>query len=484
MNMNLKRIFFALLIFFSVSFPLFPQVEKEKFENYLTEYHQNKNVPSITGGISEKGKIIWINSRGMTDIENNVKASPSSVYRIASISKSITAVAIMKLYEEKKLDINADVMSFFPNAPKKRWRFTIKQILNHTSGIRNYKDEKEFDSKENFSTTEEIIRYVLADSLVYEPGTKYLYSTLAYNLLSGIIEKVTGITFNDYMVNNIFQPLKMNSTYLDYYEIIILNRASGYVKNIDRSFANAPLADLTIKFPGGGFVSTVEDLLKFGNALLTNQFISDTSLKKLITPTVLRSGEKINYGLGFILREAANGKMIFGHTGGGTGFTSNLLIYPNEKIVSVHLINLRDRELDNPAEEFVNIFQNKEPKKVLKNISNELIPLALNSSIKDAIKFYKKEKLNPDIIYLMNEKELDFTGRKLLQSNKNSEAILIYLLMLEEFPDKVESHIGLADSYYISGNKIEALKYFRSALQIDKNNNYALIMISKIKSEK
>ena len=94
--MNLKRIFFALLIFFSVSFPLFPQVEKEKFENYLTEYHQNKNVPSITGGISEKGKIIWINSRGMTDIENNVKASPSSVYRIASISKSITAVAIMK----------------------------------------------------------------------------------------------------------------------------------------------------------------------------------------------------------------------------------------------------------------------------------------------------------------------------------------------------------------------------------------------------
>ena len=250
----MKKAILLALLFLTVSFP---QISLYKLNLYTEEYVKRNSLPSVSAGLTEKNKIVWTDYVGSIDLENNVPAEKNSLYRVASISKSITAVAVMQLVEQGKIKLDSDARNYLPYLPAKKWRFTVRQLLNHTSGIRNYKSEEEFNSKINFKSVRDAMMYIGMDSLEYQPGTKYVYSTLAYNLLAGIIEQVSGMSYESYLQKNIFEPLKMASTKLDFYDKIIPNRAKGYQKNSLRQFENAPIADLTIKFPGGGILSTV-----------------------------------------------------------------------------------------------------------------------------------------------------------------------------------------------------------------------------------
>ena len=269
-----SSIVFLVIIFLIIS-PAqisYSQSFKNDLNNFLTEYQTNKDVPSVSGGVSLNGKIVWLGAVGLADIENNVPAKTNSLYRIASISKAVTAVAIMQLVEQDKIRLDEDVRTYIPYFPKKKWKFTVRQLLNHTSGIRNYR-YGEFNSTDSFKSIKDAIRTVIDDSLKFEPGTKREYTTLGYNLLAGIIENVSGMSFEEYLSKNIFQPAEMNSTYLEYQPKIIYNKARGYVKNNFRKFENAALADLSIKFAGGGMISTSEDLLKFAQNLISFKLI-------------------------------------------------------------------------------------------------------------------------------------------------------------------------------------------------------------------
>ena len=131
---------------------------------------------------------------------------------------------------------------------------------------------------------------------MFEPGTNYLYSSLAYTLLGAAIENVTGMYYTDYMRKNIFERAGMHATQFDFYDEIVKHRARGYVKNNYRENVNAPLADLSIKFPGGGVISTVEDLLIFGNKLLQGELISKAYIDTMTTPIRLKNGQTRSYG--------------------------------------------------------------------------------------------------------------------------------------------------------------------------------------------
>ena len=187
------------LLFLAYSSIAFPQENRNKlFDEYLNQYLQIKNVPSISAGLLKEGKIKWINAVGKSDIENNVPASTASLYRIASISKPITAVAILQLWERGLISLDTDARAYIPDFPVKKYKFTIRQLLNHTSGIRNYK-EGEFDNKKFYATTDDALKLLAYDSLVFEPGTKYAYTTLGYTLLAAIIENVSKTTFENYL---------------------------------------------------------------------------------------------------------------------------------------------------------------------------------------------------------------------------------------------------------------------------------------------
>ncbi len=478
---NQVRIYICfILIFFPIV--IYAQNHKADLNNFLIEYKSNKDIPSISAGVSLNGKILWLNAVGLADIENNVPSKTTTVYRIASISKSITAVAIMQLVEQNKINLDEDARKYLPYFPQKKWKFTVRQLLNHTAGIRNYR-YGEFNSTAQFNSIKDAIRVVIDDSLQYEPGTKYLYTTLGYNLLAGIIENVSGLGFEEYLIKNIFTPAEMNNTHLEFQPKIIFNKARGYIKNNFRKLENAQLADLSIKFPGGGMISTAEDLLKFANNLLNSKFISHSTLDSMLSPTILNNKDTINYGLGFSFGVDEKGRKFFGHAGAGTGFVGELLIYPEKSFAAVHLINCRDRDLENPSRSFASIILDNTFEKPKKSLADRLLGIFFESSIDST--FIKLEQLSKDsaAVYKNDDNELVTFGYDLIATGNYIDAIQYFKYLISKKDNVARYYIGLADAYLKDGNKGLARRNFKFARGLDPKNKYVNDMINRLERE-
>lgn len=481
---NKKIIKYLLFIILTCPSLLFPQSSVEhELNQYLASYKSVKNIPSISGGVMKNGKIIWLKTIGYADVENFVPATDSTVYRIASISKLITSSAIMQLVEKGKVKLDDDARKYLNYFPKKKYTFTVRQLLNHTSGIRDY-ISGEFDSKIYFHSTREVINMLAKDSLDFEPGTAYQYSTLAYNLLAGIIEQVTGMSYLDYVTNNILKPLKMNRTSADVQKDIIYYRARGYVRDNSRELKNAPLADLSIKYPGGGFLSTAADLLKFANALLEGKIFSRNLLDTMSAPTVLKNGKIQSYGMGIDREIDSYGRVYYTHSGNGTGFVSEIDIYPDQKVATVHLINLKDRQLDSPAAEFASILFGSGYHPLKKSLADRLLPEFFTLRTDSVFSLYKKIKSDSSQYYNINEEEFSYLGYDLLRNNMVVESVLLFKLFVTEFPNYYKAYSGLADAYLRDGNKGLAAKNFRSAIKLNPQDKYSINKLKKLSSQK
>jgi CubicO group peptidase (beta-lactamase class C family) len=473
-----KTLIALIIVFFSFNFSYsqnyLHRFERQnitkKLDDYLTEYYRNRDVASISAGIWHRGKIVWLAARGYADLGNKIPATTNTKYRIASISKVITAVAVMQLVENGKIKLDDDARKYIPYFPKKKWKFTVRQILQHTAGLRTYKTG-EFNSTSEYPTTEDAVNVISRDPLVFRPGTKFLYTTLGYNLLAAIIEKVSGIDFNNYLIKNIFIPAGMTSTYLDIHKEIIPDRAKGYVKNLYRKFENAPLSDLSIKYAGGGIISTAQDKL-----------IKHSTLDSMIVPAKLSNGKILDTGLGFDLKYDKNHKYFFGHYGHGTGFLSLLAIFPKDSTVVVHLVNTADRNVDEPALDLAAIYLENSFIYPPISLADRMMDLTLHSSIDSALKQYDVIKKDSSYFYDLSANELNNFGYDLLKIKKHSEAIKWFKKFCEDFPNDTSAFIGLGDSYLNDNNLGLALKAYRKVLSIDSNNSYAKKMIQKLDS--
>lgn len=465
------------LVFILQSFIL-SQSGNERFNTFLKDWAINKDIPSISAGIYANGKIHWSGSYGFSNIENDILATPKTPYRIASISKTITAVAIMQLVERGKVKLDVDIRKYIPQFPAKRWAITIRHILNHTAGVRNYKNQSEFDNKTNFSNTNELLLYIAADSLEFEPSTKYLYSTLAYNLLTAIIENVTGLYFDEYLRKYIFEPAGMKDSYLDFYNRIIPRRAGMYSRNKKRELENSPFSDQTFKLAGGGILSSAEDLVKFGAAMLNNTLVKKSSIDSMLVKVKLPGGTEQNYGMGISLREDSKKRFYYGHAGAWN--SSDLLIFPNEKVVITHVINLRDRNTENPSVQLAALYFKDSVEYPKKSVSDLLFNLTLKAGIDSALNLYNSIKTDSAEIYSFTQKELMYFANDLLENNFVGDAIIAFTKITEEFPNYADAYLSLGNAYIKDNNEGMALRSFRKALSIEPKNKKASAAIKKI----
>jgi serine beta-lactamase-like protein LACTB, mitochondrial len=468
-----RQLFISFIIFVNL---LFAQNGNDKYNKFLKDWVTYNNVPSLSAGIVSNGKILWAGSYGFSDLEFSITSTTQTPYRIGSVSKTFTAVAIMQLVERGKLKLDEDIRKYLPQFPKKNWVFTIRQVLNHTAGIRTYKNRAEFDSKINFETTSDLIKYLATDPLEFEPGTKYAYSTLSYNILSAIIENVTGLYFDEYLKRNIFEPAGMKNSYLDYYNQIIPMRASTYMKNSKRILENAPLVDHTIKFAGGGIISSIEDLLKFGSALLNNTLLKQATIDTMLKSTYLPSGEKKYYGLGFSFAEESAKRYYFGHT--GIWHSADLQIFPKEKVIIAHVMNLRDRNPDNPSKALAHLFFKDSVEYIKRPISDLFFNLAVRFGIDSVIHLYNVIK--QDSSYNYSKREWMYFANDLFVNNFIQEAIVVFSTILEEFPESADVYLGLGNAYLKDKNEGLALKSYRKALLLEPKNQQASISIKKL----
>mgnify|MGYP005995260927 FL=1 len=288
--------------------------------------------------VSQNGKMIWSKGFGYADVAAKKKVDPSTTqFRVASISKTITALAMAKLADDNKLDFDASLYTYVPDFPKKKYDFTVRQIGGHIAGIRHY-NGMEFLMNKKMSIVEGLDIFK-NDSLLFEPGTNYKYSTYGWNLLSVVVQNAAKEDYNEYMTKVIFAPLKMKNTSLDYSDKEMPNRTLFYVKENGEIKIGAKVSN-EFKAAGGGFVATSEDLLLFGNEMINPQTISKTSIAELVKPQVTSKGKKTNYGIGVGVRNVKNNTLRYSHSGGGMGATAFIMMYPEKELVVSILTNL------------------------------------------------------------------------------------------------------------------------------------------------
>jgi serine beta-lactamase-like protein LACTB len=308
-------------------------------ERVAAEGYKQTGAPGMSVAIVVNDQVAWSKGFGLADVENDVPARPDTVYRIASISKPLAATAVMQLVERGLVKLDDPIQKYVPAYPAKGSQtITIRHVMTHTSGIRHYRDG-EMENHESYETVADAFRIFKDDPLLFEPGTKYSYSSYAYNLLAGVVESASGLEFEQYMRTQVWQPAGMTSTWLDRPDAIIPHRARQYVRQ-GGSVRNAPYADLSIKWAGGGVLSTAVDLARFHVALNQGTLLKADTLQQMYTPYRLKDGSATTYGLGWMVSKDDRGRAWIAHSGGATGGTTYLLRDPARKLAVVILCNV------------------------------------------------------------------------------------------------------------------------------------------------
>ncbi|XP_018519691.1 serine beta-lactamase-like protein LACTB, mitochondrial isoform X1 [Lates calcarifer] len=393
------------------------KVSRDLVERIKVGTEAEVGAPGLVVGVSVDGAQVWCEGFGYADLENRVPCSPETVMRIASISKPLTSAAAARLCEEGKLDLDLPVQKYVPEFPQKQFdgqdvTITPRMILSHLSGIRHYEKDaekvkedkekakrllkppvkkkedeknssenkdkstteqntkgkeatqaqkkKEFDHeeyylKDNFESVTQALDLFKDDPLIFKPGTTFLYSTHAFTLLSAVVERAAGQRFLDVMTN-MFRELGMLNTVPDENDPIIYHRSRYYHLNKRGRVVNCPYVDISYKWAGGGFLSTVGDLLLFGNALLYSYQVAHLKDTEGLLPGFLKPKTVVDlwvpvdrteatwdkdglYAQGWLVVEklqkygqCRKRRHYVSHTGGAVGASSVLLVLPSEEI--------------------------------------------------------------------------------------------------------------------------------------------------------
>jgi serine beta-lactamase-like protein LACTB len=298
-------------------------------------------VAGVAAGYSIEGKIIGQSAAGYADVKAQREFNLETKLRMGSIAKTMSALASMQLVEQGLIDLDTPIQTYIPDYPTHpKTQITIRHLLSHTSGIGGYKDGCESNTTVNYPTLYDALNLFKNRDLLFEPGTQYSHTTYGYTVLGAVIEKVTGKAFEEYMQNNIWDKAEMTNTGVEKCGVKMKNKSELYSRNNGKGKAKiAKENNLSNRIPAGGFYTTLGDMLKFGNGVLNNAFVKDSTLNLMRQHHSLEK-ENNAYGFGwFLYAQKPNEGAIIGHPGAQTGSTSFLFIVPSKKAVSVILAN-------------------------------------------------------------------------------------------------------------------------------------------------
>ncbi len=315
-----------------------PTSKIEAIERALTAEMSRRGIPGLSVAVALDGEVRLANGYGLADVENNVPAKATTLYRLGSISKTLTATAVMQLAERERLDLEAPIQRYVPGFPEKPWPVTARHLLAHLGGIRNY-SEGEFGSTRHYGSLSEALAIFKDDPLVHEPGTRFLYSTYGYVLLGAVLEGASGESYLDYLKKNVLEPAGLERTGVDDLFAVLPNRAQGYVRLASGELRNSALADTSNKIPGGGLAGTALDAARLLVALQNGVLVKKETLAKMLVRQGARDGKPSGYGLGLFLADRRGVREAW-HTGGQQRVSTVLYLQPDRRLGVVLLANL------------------------------------------------------------------------------------------------------------------------------------------------
>ena len=315
--------------------------EKSKIpglDDCISNIFKNLQVGTMPGAsvlVAQNGDIVYQKGFGYADIEKKILVTPDTKFKIGSISKQFTAVAILKLQEEGKIKIEDKLSKYIPDFPRGN-EVTIYQLLTHTSGIHS------FEYKQNFEMTKPITPKALLDSIEkfpydFNPGERHLYNNSGYFILGYFVAQLSGKTLSEYLTETFFKPLGMNNTGIYETNIVLNNEAQGYSMN-GEAVKKADFQEMSWTLGVGSIYSTTKDLYKWNEAIFNGKVLSDATLKAAFTQAVLNNGGKVDYGFGWFL-STNRGLKFIQHSGVSSGFYSYLERQPENKLTICVLCN-------------------------------------------------------------------------------------------------------------------------------------------------
>lgn len=334
-----------------------PNEQMEQAKKAGQKILEKYNLPGLQIAVWQNGKTVWSETFGNADLEKNLPVKTDTKFRVGSLSKLLTAAVLMRLYEKNLIDLDAPVQKYVPAFPQKQFPITIRQLAGHIAGIRHYemKDFMNFGG-ETYKNTADGLRIFKDEPLKFEPRTEYLYSSYGYNLIGAAIETAAKKDFASVVEDEVLKPLQMKNTTGDLDDAAIKNRAEFYSGGTDGKFTKAEKIENRHRLPSGGYLSTAEDLTKFGAAFLSEGFLKKKTLETVFTPQKLKNGAKTEVGIGWRIKEKPDGTRIFHHGGTIAGGRAFILINEKSKTVVVLLANLMTDFGEMEAEQIVEIF--------------------------------------------------------------------------------------------------------------------------------
>ncbi|OXG04978.1 CubicO group peptidase (beta-lactamase class C family) [Flavobacterium araucananum] len=481
MKKPIKLIVLTILVSFFALNISFAQDKAKQIEELISKYNQYGQFNGAAL-VAENGKVILKKGFGSANMEWNIPNQTDTKFRLGSVSKQFTAFLIVKLAEEGKIKLDVPITTYLPDYPKANGdKITIHNLLTHTSGIPNYTSFPNFfkDKSKNPYTPEEFVKTFSGLPLEFTPGEKFNYSNSGYFVLGYIIEKISGKSYEQYLQETIFTPLKMVNTGYDHSDVILKNRAAGYEKR-GKKIVNSSYIDMSIPYAAGSLYSTVEDLYLWDQSLYTNQLLSSKSMESLFN-SYIKAG-KGSYGYGWFIEEADNGVSgkvkVTEHGGGINGFNTIIYRIPSDKNLIVLLNNTGGTVLNEISESIRAILYNQPFKAPKMSLALELLDAFSDQGITSGLNTYNKLKNDPT--YAILEDDMNSVGYQLLQTGKKKEALEVFKINAQTYPKSGNAYDSLGEAYLENGDKTLAIANYKKAVELDPANENGKKVLAEI----
>ena len=482
-----KRLILPLLIFVSTCLRAQQDTRVARIDSMMT-FAAEHGLFNGSIFVSEKGKLLYSRSFGYANYDTKEPVTENTLFNLCSISKQFTATGILMLLEEGKLTLDDSLRQYFPELP---YSVTLRQMLHHISGLPDYMQlGMQYWKEGNIAANREAIALLAEHKppMLFQPGEKFQYCNTGYVLLAAVIEKLSGLSYADFIRQRIFEPLGMQQsrvyrTVFD--ETTQKGIAFGYV--IDPGQARMVLPEnyapyqkqvttLTGTFGDGGIFSSSHDMWIWEKALENNTLLKKTTLEAAFTSGLLNDGRPAGYGFGWFVAKDGEGRRLVQHTGGWPGHRNAFIRFPDEDVT---LLVLRNNEVDfmgmQPA--VINILENKPFNMPKTSLAQALCMAALKGGEPSVIgETYEAVKGRCTI----REEDVNDIGYGLLASGRKQHALEVFKLNVQLFPQSANAFDSLGEAYLALGDTANAKDYYSKSLALNPGNEGAKRALEKI----
>lgn len=461
----------------------FGQTKNEQLDKLLNLYQEyGKFNGSVL--IADQGKVVYKKGFGMANMEWDIPNKPNTKHRLGSITKQFTAMLILQLAAADKLDLHAPVTKYLPDYPKESGdKITTHHLLTHTSGIPNYTSFPGFFEEEsrNPYTPDEFVEKFANKDLEFTPGEKFNYSNSGYFLLGVIIEKLSGKTYEQMLLDNIFSPLDMKDTGYDNHRVILKNRATGYKKN-GNTFVNSEYLDMSIPYAAGSIYSTVENLYVWDQALYTNKLLPQKYMALYFKPYIPSFGKTFYaYGWGVgkdIIGNTKDSIDVISHGGGINGFNTIISRTISDKSLVVLLNNTGGAPLNQMTRAIRGIMHGKTYDLPKKSLAYDFLEVIQDKGLEAGVAHFNTSKDSDN--FDLNEDEMNQIGYQLMGNGKIEEAAQVFKLNIDAFPKSPNVYDSYGEALMSLGKNDLAIKNYKKSVEINPANQNGIDMLKKL----